>query len=290
MIGLRSRQRDSAPDRLKRLVQKPPPGYCADTVESEMQHVLVKAPVWPASRRLGHGFTLIELLVVIAVIGVLAALLLPALARSKQAAQKAACGNRLRQLGLASRLYTDDHQGIFPARTAIVRWPQQLKPGYTDTRVLWCPAERPPPGSTLGVTNTISPADLAPRTTLMNGFMDFLADSATPEELTGYRKGLLLARVKETAIPHPTATMLFGEKTVEASAFYVDLSRTDTDYLDALAEYRHGGTSGNRKAGGANTAMVDGSVQFLKYGKAICPLNLWAVTDDNRASMGLCRP
>jgi len=57
------------------------------------------------------AFTLVELLVVIAIIGVLAALVLPALARSKATAQRAQCTSNLRQLGLATRMYWDENDG-----------------------------------------------------------------------------------------------------------------------------------------------------------------------------------
>ena len=60
----------------------------------------------------GRAFTLVELLVVVAVIAVLAALLLPPLANGKRAAQTAKCSSNLRQLGLAARMYLDDHDGL----------------------------------------------------------------------------------------------------------------------------------------------------------------------------------
>jgi prepilin-type N-terminal cleavage/methylation domain-containing protein len=61
------------------------------------------------------GFTLLEMLVVIAAVAILAALLFPALAGARRKAQRTACGNHLRQIALAVRMYSDDSSDASPS-------------------------------------------------------------------------------------------------------------------------------------------------------------------------------
>ena len=242
-----------------------------------------RSPAVTASPR--AAFTLIELLTVIGIIGILASMLLPSLGRAKESARRIACVSQERQLGMALTMYSGENNGYFPPRIFTNRWPTTLLPHYQDIRLLKCPSDKWARATTNAAAGGGSrPAESCARTYVFNGFNDYYRSQLGREGMPGFRQsGNGEVIIKESNIPEPSTTVAFGERDNRPGAapqYHMDFDAMDD--LTGLNQTLHGNATTTGRGGGSNYTMVDGHVDFYKYGKTFNPINLWAVTPEER--------
>jgi prepilin-type N-terminal cleavage/methylation domain-containing protein/prepilin-type processing-associated H-X9-DG protein len=249
------------------------------------------------------GFTLIELLAVIAIIGVLIALLLPAIQSSREAARRAQCANNLHQIGVALLAYHNGHgslpRGGWPAASANLSWSASILPHLAD-QSLYERLNRDAPytdASNLPAGQVQLPVFLcpsAPNQPRLRGSADLPATSTQTYARTNYggmagerglrapgttnepERGAMIFE-KSVSLPQITdgtsQTILIAEAPEGIHSLWISVRNifdqsapinTPAAFAKQYVFWDYGQETNSYHPGGASVLMADGSVHFLR--------------------------
>jgi prepilin-type N-terminal cleavage/methylation domain-containing protein/prepilin-type processing-associated H-X9-DG protein len=233
------------------------------------------------------GFTLIELLVVIAIIATLAAMLLPALAKAKEKANRIACLSNLRQWGLALNMYVDDYQQVLPD-FSIPSTAAGAPAGYSQDKINWSDlvsfaaagsgnsawfdalppyvTQRPLLQFASDPTNFVSGKNIFTCSTAR-----FLPGEVDPYTRVAFSYGINFkgagtntapAQPKTTQIAHPSAFVFFSDARANSLETPYFGSNPLSDLGCPRGSLNH---LSSRHSAGANLTFLDGHSAYYRY-------------------------